>query len=108
MYIYIGVLFYIPIQVGRKFELLNSDEHRRELSHHGRDLSSARPDIAHQCLLMLQDSPLNRAGLLQVYVHTAKNVLIEVNPHVRIPRTFNRFCGLMGELFVLGQLCERD
>ena len=52
----------------------------------------------HQCLMQLLDSPLNKAGLLQVYIHTARNVLIEVNPHVRIPRTFKRFCGLMGEL----------
>lgn len=47
---------------------------------------------------MLMDSPLNRAGLLQVYIHTQKNVLIEVNPQTRIPRTFDRFCGLMGEI----------
>jgi hypothetical protein len=39
---------------------------------------------------------LNKAGLLQVYIHTAKGVLIEVNPSVRIPRTFKRFSGLMG------------
>lgn len=51
-----------------------------------------------QSLLMLMDSPLNRAGLLQVYIHTQKNVLIEVNPQTRIPRTFDRFCGLMGEI----------
>lgn len=44
------------------------------------------------------DSPLNRAGLLQVYVHTEKNALIEINPQTRIPRTFSRFCGLMGKL----------
>jgi len=50
-----------------------------------------------QCLLTLLDSPLNKAGLLQVYIHTAKGVLIEVNPSVRIPRTFKRFSGLMGE-----------
>ena len=50
---------------------------------------------------MLLDSPLNRAGLLQVYIHTEKNVLIEVNPHTRIPRTFKRFCGLMGKSFSL-------
>ncbi|XP_043296199.1 ribosomal RNA small subunit methyltransferase NEP1 isoform X2 [Cervus elaphus] len=49
-------------------------------------------------LLMLMDSPLNRAGLLQVYIHTQKNVLIEVNPQTRIPRTFDRFCGLMVQL----------
>ena len=47
---------------------------------------------------MLLDSPLNRAGLLQVYVHTEKNVLIEVNPQTRIPRTFKRFAGLMVQL----------
>ena len=88
-------------QVGKKFELLNCDDHRSELTKHGRDISSARPDIAHQCLMMLLDSPLNRAGLLQVYIHTTKNVLIEVNPHIRIPRTFNRFCGLMGKCYTI-------
>ena len=36
------------------------------LARNGRDFSSARPDITHQSLLMLFDSPLNRAGLLQV------------------------------------------
>ena len=46
---------------------------------------------------MLLDSPLNKAGLLQIYIHTEKNVLIEVNPHTRITRTFDRFCGLMGK-----------
>ncbi|KAG7263289.1 hypothetical protein CRUP_037813 [Coryphaenoides rupestris] len=51
-----------------------------------------------KCLLMLMDSPLNRAGLLQVYIHTERNALIEINPQTRIPRTFNRFCGLMVQL----------
>lgn len=63
-----------------------------------KDPGSIRPDITHQSLLMLFDSPLNRAGLLQVYIHTAKNVLIEINPQTRIPRTFKRFGGLMGKL----------
>jgi rRNA small subunit pseudouridine methyltransferase Nep1 len=47
---------------------------------------------------MLLDSPLNRAGLLQVYIRTEKNVLIAVNPQTRIPRTFKRFAGLMVQL----------
>jgi len=47
---------------------------------------------------MLLDSPLNKAGLLQVYIHTAKNVLIEVNPQTRIPRVYNRFASLMVQL----------
>lgn len=68
------------------------------LRKHNRDASSCRPDITHQCLMMLFDSPLNRAGLLQVYLHTQRNVLIEINPQTRIPRTFKRFAGLMVQL----------
>lgn len=47
---------------------------------------------------MLMDSPLNRAGMLQVYIRTEKNVLIVINPQTRIPRTFKRFAGLMVQL----------
>lgn len=45
---------------------------------------------------MILDSPLNKAGRVQaVYVRTEKGVLFEVKPHVRIPRTFKRFSGIM-------------
>ncbi|KAI0002871.1 Nep1-domain-containing protein [Russula compacta] len=81
-----------------KYTLLNCDDHQGILAKTGRDIADARPDITHQCLLTLLDSPLNKAGLLQVYIHTAKGALIEVNPHVRIPRTFKRFSGLMVQL----------
>ncbi|KAJ3408382.1 hypothetical protein HDU80_005886 [Chytriomyces hyalinus] len=80
------------------YALLNCDDHHHLLKKNNRDISESRPDITHQCLLTLLDSPLNKAGLLQVYIHTTKNALIEVNPHVRIPRTFKRFCGLMVQL----------
>ena len=53
-------------KTGKEFSLLNIDEHKGILAKNGRDFSTARPDITHQCLLMLFDSPLNRAGLLQV------------------------------------------
>ncbi|XP_039073446.1 ribosomal RNA small subunit methyltransferase NEP1 [Hyaena hyaena] len=86
------------VKVGKTYELLNCDKHKSVLLKNGRDPGEVRPDITHQSLLMLMDSPLNRAGLLQVYIHTQKNVLIEVNPQTRIPRTFDRFCGLMVQL----------
>ncbi|KAM7441028.1 18S rRNA pseudouridine methyltransferase [Porites harrisoni] len=86
------------VKNGKNFELLNCDRHKTIMKKNKKDPASARPDIAHQCLLMLMDSPLNKAGLLQVYIHTEKNVLIEINPHTRIPRTFDRFCGLMVQL----------
>ncbi|PON31128.1 hypothetical protein TGAM01_v200548 [Trichoderma gamsii] len=81
-----------------KYSLLNSDEHIGVMRKMNRDISDARPDIAHQCLLTLLDSPINKAGRLQIYIHTAKGVLIEVSPSVRIPRTFKRFAGLMVQL----------
>ncbi|KAL3897865.1 MAG: hypothetical protein SGCHY_003119 [Lobulomycetales sp.] len=81
-----------------RYALLNCDDHQNILKKHNRDPSTCRPDITHQCLLSLLDSPLNKAGFLQIYIHTCQNVLIEVNPHVRIPRTFKRFAGLMVQL----------
>ena len=73
--------------------------------------------------MALLDSPLNKSGnmqvrapfsgcgsivcfraltlLLQVFVHTNKNVLFTVSPKCRIPRTFKRFAGLMGEWALL-------
>ncbi|MDC6272064.1 ribosomal RNA small subunit methyltransferase NEP1 [Acetobacter pasteurianus] len=83
---------------GDRYALLNCDDHQGLLRKMGRDIAEARPDITHQCLLTLLDSPINKAGKLQVYIQTARGVLIEVNPSVRIPRTFKRFSGLMVQL----------
>eukprot|EP00123_Amoebidium_parasiticum_P008668 comp18946_c0_seq1/m.21182 comp18946_c0_seq1/g.21182 ORF comp18946_c0_seq1/g.21182 comp18946_c0_seq1/m.21182 type:complete len:229 (-) comp18946_c0_seq1:398-1084(-) len=85
-------------KVGKEYQLLNCDDHQNILKKAGKNIADARPDITHQCLLALLDSPLNKAGLLQVYLHTEKGVLIEVNPKTRIPRTYKRFAGLMVQL----------
>ena len=81
-----------------KFELLNCDDHLALHAKLHRDPKHSRPDIAHQCLLTLLDSPLNKAGLLTVYLRSAAGVLIEISPQVRIPRTYKRFAGLMVQL----------
>uniref|UniRef100_A0A6G1SFZ7 Ribosomal RNA small subunit methyltransferase NEP1 n=1 Tax=Aceria tosichella TaxID=561515 RepID=A0A6G1SFZ7_9ACAR len=48
--------------------------------------------ILHQCLLMLFDSPINHAGLLEVYIKLFKDSrVIKLHKEVRIPRTFKRF-----------------
>ncbi|KAK9461265.1 Alpha/beta knot methyltransferase [Lipomyces oligophaga] len=83
---------------GDRYALLNCDDHQGLLKRMQRNIADARPDITHQCLLTLLDSPINKAGRLQVYILTAKGVLIEINPSVRIPRTFKRFSGLMVQL----------
>ncbi|CAD6187805.1 unnamed protein product [Caenorhabditis auriculariae] len=80
------------------YEILCSDKHAGFLRKNKKDPADYRPDILHQCLLNLLDSPLNRAGRLRVFFRTTKNVLVDVSPQCRIPRTFDRFCGLMVQL----------
>ena len=85
-------------------QLLNCDEHYRIIKSMKKKLDEFRPDIIHQCLLDLFDSPLNKVGLLQVYIHTNKNILIEINPKTRIPRTFKRFSGLFTQLLLKNEI----
>ena len=79
-------------------EIINSDDHRTLIKKMNKSLEDFRPDVLHQCLLNLFESPLNKAGMLQVYIRTKENVLIEISPKTKIPRTIKRFCGLMGQL----------
>jgi rRNA small subunit pseudouridine methyltransferase Nep1 len=79
-------------------ELLNCDDHQRTIKSMGKKYEDFRPDITHQCLLALMDSPLNKAGKLQIFIRTDKNALIEINPRMRVPRTYKRFAGLFAQL----------
>lgn len=89
----------LELHHGRKGkEILNCDDHKNHIQRSGKDFAQYRPDIVHDCLKTLLDSPLNKAGKLQIYIHTATNALIEVSPTLRIPRTYKRFAGLMAEL----------
>ena len=85
-------------------QILNCDDHYKIIKSMKKKLDEFRPDIIHQCLLNLFDSPLNKVGLLQVYIHTNKNVLIEINPKTRITRTFKRFSGLFSQLFLKNEI----
>lgn len=73
-----------------------------------KNVSDMRPDITHQCLLALLDSPLNKAGKLIIFIQTHNNILIEVNPQLRVPRTFKRFAGLMVELLLKHKIKAKD
>lgn len=86
------------IKTKRGFELLCADSHAKLLKKNNKIATEYRPDILHRSLLALLDSPLNKAGRLRIFVHTISNVVIEVNPSVRIPRTYKRFAGLMVQL----------
>ncbi|XP_076948919.1 uncharacterized protein LOC143621360 [Bidens hawaiensis] len=100
-----GVIFILEkaslevAKVGKSYQLLNSEDHANFLKKNNRNPAEYRPDISHQAILNILDSPLNKAGKLRaLYVRTEKGVLIEIKPHVRIPRTFKRFAGIMLQL----------
>jgi rRNA small subunit pseudouridine methyltransferase Nep1 len=80
------------------FQLLNCDDHVGLMRKHNKNPQQYRPDIVHQELMAVLDSPLNKAGKVKLYMHTEKNVLVEINPKTRLPRTFKRFSGLMVQL----------
>jgi len=83
------------------YQLLNCDDHVGVMRKLNLDPQKYRPDIAHQEIMAALDSPLNKAGKVKVLVHTEKNVLIEINPKTRLPRTFKRFSGLMVIIIII-------
>ena len=85
------------IQTSKGWELL-SDKHKRSLALRNLDPADYRPDVVHQTLLHLLDSPLNRAGMLQIFIRTHKGVLISIDPRCRIPRSYRLFARMMASL----------
>ena len=64
-------------------EIINSDDHMNLIKKMNKSYEDYRPDVLHQCLLNLFESPLNKSGMLQVYMRTKENVLIEINPKTK-------------------------
>ena len=85
-------------------QILNCDDDIKILKKQKKNPDLFRPDITHQCLLNLFDSPLNKVGLLKVYIKTKKNIFIDINNQTRIPRTFKRFIGLFSQLLKNGNI----
>lgn len=63
-----------------------------------------RPDIVHISLLEVLESPLCKRGYLKVAVHTVEGHALFVDPLTRLPKNYNRFVGLMEQLFKSGQV----
>ena len=58
-----------------------------------------RPDIIYIFLELAMESILNKNKMLDVYVHTRGNYIIHINSETKLPRSYNRFQGLMEDLF---------
>ena len=58
-----------------------------------------RPDIVHNALLQVLETPLNWENHLKVAIHTQDGHLISINPKIRLPKNYTRFIGLIEQLF---------
>lgn len=65
----------------------------------GKSNRMGRPDIIYILLQVALESILNKKDQLRVFVHTRNNDIIQINPETRIPKSYNRFIGLMEDLF---------
>ncbi|HUR62509.1 MAG TPA: 16S rRNA methyltransferase [Candidatus Thermoplasmatota archaeon] len=78
--------------------LLDQNLHGAALGKLDEGARRGRPDIVHYCLLTLLESPLCKAGGLEVAVHTRHRLLIRIKPETRLPRGEARFQGLIGKV----------
>lgn len=74
--------------------MLRLDEHERR----------GRPDIIHFSLMALMETPLCKSGLLRTHVHLQDGRIIEIDPSVRLPRSYSRFVGLFEQLLINGRV----
>ena len=79
--------------------LLDSNYHHAAMNNLVDGRRRGRPDITHLFLLTVLESIANKQGQLKILIHTRNNDLISINPKTRIMRNYDRFLGLMEQLF---------
>ena len=63
-----------------------------------------RPDLVHFAILSATATPLYRAGLARLYVHTVQDAVVRFSAHTRIPKSYHRFEGLFAQLLRQGSV----
>ena len=63
-----------------------------------------RPDLVHISLHSILSTPLCKTGHLKIFLHTVNDLVIQVDPSIRLPRNYTRFVGLISQLFEIGQV----
>lgn len=77
--------------------LLDDSKHHAAMKKLENREKRGRPDILHYSILLFMDSPVKND--FEIFVHTVNNEIIRVDNSTRLPRNYNRFVGLMEDLF---------
>lgn len=76
--------------------LLDDSKHHSAMQSLNNRSKRGRPDIIHYCLLSVLDSRIRE---IDIYIHTINDEIVWINNKTRLPRNYNRFVGLMEDLF---------
>ncbi|RLI78781.1 16S rRNA methyltransferase [Archaeoglobales archaeon] len=85
--------------------LLDDSKHHIAMENLRNRSKRGRPDIIHYCLLSTLDSRIRE---IEIYVHTINDEILWINRRTRLPRNYNRFVGLMEDLFDKGIIRVKD
>ncbi len=88
--------------------ILDSSLHYAALRNVPEGERRGRPDLTHFFLLTVLESVPNRLSQVRVLVHTRHDDLIRILPTTRLIRNFNRFCGLIQQLFETGAVGQPE
>ncbi len=88
--------------------LLDRSYHHRAMLNLRDAHKRGRPDIVHFSLLEATSIPLYYNHMLSIYVHTMADKVISIGGGVRLPKNYNRFVGLVEDLFSKGKIESKD
>jgi rRNA small subunit pseudouridine methyltransferase Nep1 len=90
-----------------ELQILDDNYHQQLIARLSNREKRGRPDIVHFALLDITSTPAYMEGLVEIYVHTINNMTIKILSGVRLPRTFQRFCGVMAKV-LSGKMEEKE
>jgi len=79
-------------------QILDDNYHHEILQSMSESIKRGRPDVVHFALLDVASTPLYLEDMIQVLIHTVGDVTIKLKSGVRVPRTTQRFCGVISSL----------
>lgn len=88
--------------------LLDSSKHWEAMAKLADKEKRGRPDIAHFCLLTALESVANKTDNMRVFVHTRNDQLIRISPKTRLPRIYERFTGLIEDLYQKQKITTKE
>ena len=87
-----------------EFQILDDNFHHEIVNKLENPQKRGRPDVVHFALLDITSTPLYMNDKIQVLIHTVGEQTIRVGRQVRVPRTLQRFCGVISKVLTERQV----